>query len=79
MNLSIIFYFSFVEAINNVGYVWFLDHFVNNEYGKWPLVVGSAEFIVDKFDPATLAGKKQCNAMKINISTIQVDLNLRAF
>ena len=49
---------STVEAINNAGYGWFLDHFVNSEYGKWPLIRGSAAFIKETFDPAALAGNK---------------------
>ena len=49
---------STVEAINNAGYGWFLDHFVNSEYGKWPLIRGSAAFIKEIFDPAALAGNK---------------------
>ena len=29
---------------------------MNNDYGKWPLVVGSSEFDQEKFDHATVAG-----------------------
>jgi hypothetical protein len=46
----------FTETINNTGYGWFLDNIVNNNYGKWPLVVGSENFEATKFDPAIVAG-----------------------
>ena len=49
----------FTDTINNTGYGWFLDNIVNNEYGKWPLVVGSANFEGGKFDPAEVAGNIQ--------------------
>ena len=44
-------------AINSTGYSWFLDNVVNNEYGKWPLVVGSDEFVAVDFEMATVAGE----------------------
>ena len=46
----------FAEAIEGKGYDWYLDNIVNNDYGKWPLVVGSSEFDQEKFDHATVAG-----------------------
>ena len=45
------------DAINKKGYGWYFDNIVNNKYGKWPLVVSSDNFEVDKFDVATVSGR----------------------
>ena len=42
--------------MDNASYGWFLTNVVNNQYGKWPIVVGSANFDQSKFDVASVAG-----------------------
>ena len=49
--------FVFIDSINQKGYSWFLDNLVNNNFGGWPLVIGSDNFTKNDFDPSIVTGE----------------------
>ena len=56
ITLHQIFFHISIDSINQKGYGWFLDNLVNNNFGGWPLIIGSNNFTEKDFDPSIVAG-----------------------